>query len=30
MIYQDTESVVCKWHCQYEVESNECVFSDLK
>ncbi len=21
--YQDTESVVCKLHCQYEVDNNE-------
>ncbi len=28
--YQDTESVVCKWHCQYEVENNECVISDYE
>ncbi len=21
--YQNTESVMCKWHCQYEVENNE-------
>ncbi len=28
--YQDTESVVCKWHCQYEVENNECVIVIMK
>ncbi len=28
--YQDTESVVCKWQCQYEVENNECVISDYE
>ncbi len=28
--YQDTESVVCKWHCQYEIENNECVISDYE
>ncbi len=21
--YQNTESIMCKWHCQYEVENNE-------
>ncbi len=24
--YQNTESDVCKWHCQYEVENNECEY----
>ncbi len=24
--YQDTESAVCKWHCQYEVDNNECEY----
>ncbi len=24
--YQNTESVVCKWHCQYEVDNNECEY----
>ncbi len=21
---------MCKWHCQYEVENNECVISDYE
>ncbi len=24
--YQNTESEVCKWHCQYEIENNECEY----
>ncbi len=24
--YQNTESDVCKWHCQYEVDNNECEY----